>query len=433
MSLKIFSRKLFVISFLMSIPLCTNAQSFGLDYYMEQAINYSPLLQKQNNNKKIIELDLKQFNSIYKSPKISLNSSVLFAPIISKDGGRKSFNLVSDGSTDYVGYDLGISNGGQYQAVLTVNQPLFTSKFSKVQKDIAKISTAQNENEITLTKAELKQVVTHQYILTVQAQKQKDNSIKTIEIIEEQLEQMKALVYSGIYKLNDLKLLEIELQNNQIECERFNSELSDNLNSLNLLCGIDDSTTSGIKDINLELTPQLDSASIFLSRFQLDSLKIKAEQKNFDLQYLPQINAFADAGLNAVYLPAFNRLGFSFGLSLNWNLFDGNQRSFKKAQTKILLENIAIDKNYFQDQNVIRKKNLLDQIDRLDKQLKIINQQFNTYNELLELYKLELKHGLVSAFEIKSLIKEINDKEQEKTNSMMEKEILINSYNYWNN
>jgi len=404
----------------------------SLQYYLDKALETSPLLKKQSNNNKIIDLDLKQFNAIYKSPKISLNSNVLLSPILSKDNNSSKLQLVSSGSTDYVGYDLGATNGGQFQALMSVNQPLFTNKYYNTQKNKATITKAKNENDVQLTKAEIAQIVTHQYILCTQSEKLKTNTQKIIQIIEDQINQMKPLVNAGIYKLIDLKLLEIELQNNQIEYERLNGEYLNNFSGLNLLSGIEATNLPKLEDIHLQLTAPLKKSGLFVNQFQLDSLSIQAEQKIFELQYLPKISAFGDAGLNATYLPKPNRLGFSAGISLNWNLFDGHQKQYKNAQSQLFLSNVETDKQYFENQNTIRKNNILSQINNLDSQLILIDNQLTEYQKLLELYQIELKQSLVSVLEIKILIKDISIKQQVKTNTLMVKEILINSYNYWN-
>jgi outer membrane protein TolC len=418
---------------LIGLFLAFNVQAQNnLDFYIHQAEQNSPLLQKQYNNKTLIELDLKQFNAVYKSPIVNLNSNVLFSPIVSVNGNTKKLEWVSAGSNDYYGYDLGATNGGQYQAMVSVSQPLFTRKYLEAQQNNANLLQEQNLNTAQLTKAELKQTVTHQYILCVLSQKQEENIQQTIQVLQEQVQQMQALVKAGVYKLIDLKLLEIELQNNRIEEEQLRGNYRDNFNALKLLCGINDSSVNALEEINLRLNTPSQTNSLFTSQFRLDSLSIKAAQENYNLKYLPQINAFGDAGLNATYLPGFNRLGFSVGLSLTWNLFDGHQQKINDEKTSIQLSNINTDLKYFESQTDIRKRNLLSQIDNLDKQLSLIDKQLSEYENLLDLYKIEIKESLISVLELKTIIREISAKQQIKTNTLMSKEILINAYNYWN-
>jgi len=418
---------------IIGITFTLNAQTLNLKYFVENALVNSPLLKKQTNNNKIIDLDLKQFKAIYKSPKISLNSNVLFAPIISKDGITNKFQVTSSGSTNYIGYDLGASNGGQYQAITSITQPLFTAKQYSVQKNNVLLTKSKNENKIALTKAELKQLVTHQYILCLQAQKKQANNQKIIQVIKTQLERMKFLVKSGVYKYSDLKLLQIELLNWQIAYNRSTTDYLTNFNALKLLSGINDTKIFTLADLQLPLNLTSKKTSIFLKEYVLDSLSINAKQKISELKYKPQVSAFGDAGLNATYTPSLDRLGFSVGLSLNWNLFDGRQKQLKRKQNKILLDNIIIDKNYFENQNTIRKNNILSEIESVNNQLLLIDNQIKKYNDLLDLYKIEINKSLISVLELKTVINDIAAKKQEKTNTLMLKQILINSYNYWNN
>lgn len=420
---------------LLIVTYCFHTVAFSqntLQYYIVKAEQNSPLLQKQYNNKKLIDLDLKQFNAIYKSPNINLSSNAIFSPIITKVGNSNKFEWVSSGSSDYIGYDLGASNGGQFQTLISIDQPLFTQTFFSAQKNKANISQKRNINSAQLTKSELKQLVTHQYILVVKSQKQKKNIQDTMQILEEQIQQMKSLVNEGIYKLIDLKLLEIELQNNQIEEEQLDGMYLENLSALNLLCGINDTTFYQMDDIKLDLNSSSVTHSLFTMQFRLDSLSVEAEHNLFNLQYLPKLSIFGDAGLNATYLPKLNRFGFSFGISLKWNLFDGHQKDIIKEKMHLQLLNIETDCKYFQSQNDIRKKYLLSQINNLDKQIHLIDSQISDYNDLLNLYQIEIKESLISVLELKTLIREITAKRQIKINTLMTKEIFINTYNYWN-
>lgn len=426
-AMKIYISLLVLMSFWSNMA---NAQN-TLQYYLTNAEQNSPLLQKQENNRKIIGLDVRQFEAIYKSTKIDINSNVIFAPILSRDGNTNTLQWTSSGSTDYIGYDLGATNGGQYQALVSVNQPLFTQKFSDVKQAQADVSIQKIANLAILTKAELNQTVTHQYILCVLTQKQVENALQIRQIFQTQLEQMKAMVNAGVYRLIDLKRLEIELKNNQLEIENIQAAYAEKLNALNLLCGIKDTGITTLHLINLALNYPNKISSIFTQSFRLDSLSLLADQKISNLQYLPQVSAFADAGLNATYSPTPNRMGFSVGLAFKWNLFDGHQKNILNDKINLQSLNIETDRQYFENQNNIRKQNLLNQIDNINKQIELIDKQLSDYQNLLELYQTEISKGLISALELTTLVKDIAAKQQVKTNLEMSKQIVINAYNYW--
>jgi len=171
---------------------------------------------------------------------------------------------------------------------------------------------------------------------------------------------------------------------------------------------------------------------IFLISYKLDSLNIIAEQSINELKYKPQVNLFADAGLNAVYLPSFNRLGFSTGIAFSWNIFDGNQREIQREKSTIDLQTIEFEKKNFITQNDIYKNKILNQISTLDQRLKIIEEQIDQYDQLYNAYRKELSQGEVSVIDFKNLLKDIVAKKQESLLLKMEKQMLINSFNYWN-
>ena len=124
------------------------SQQRDLNYYLEQARLNSPLLQKNKNDSRIIDLDLLQTERILKNPVINLESNLLFAPIISHTTNSNRLDVVSNGSDSYSGYDLAISNGGQYQAFITLKQPLLGNSNLKVYSQKSDISKKQNNTKI---------------------------------------------------------------------------------------------------------------------------------------------------------------------------------------------------------------------------------------------------------------------------------------------
>jgi hypothetical protein len=96
-----------IISFL-SLSFVSHAQTRDLDFYLEQARNNSPLIHKSTNENEIISLDLMQVKRVLSRPEINLEGNILFAPIVSHDGNTPRFEWVSNGATNYNGYDMAI-------------------------------------------------------------------------------------------------------------------------------------------------------------------------------------------------------------------------------------------------------------------------------------------------------------------------------------
>ncbi|MDR3652764.1 MAG: TolC family protein [Paludibacter sp.] len=408
------------------------SQQRDLNFYLEKAKITSPLIQRNRNDNKILDLDLQQTERILKNPTIDLESNVLFAPIFTHTNSGSHFNLTSAGADNYSGYDLGITNGGQYQAFISLKQPLLGNMNYKVYSKRSEISHMQNENSTIMTIHEMEQLVGYQYILCLKSKAQLKNEKEIINLIDEQLGIMQKLVDNAIYKQSDLMLLQIEKQNEELNKKSFEDDYKSNLYDLNLLCGLKDSVGVDIHEIDIQLKPTTNTMSKFLASFKLDSLGIIADLSINDLKYKPQLSLFANAGLNAVNIPTFNRLGFSAGLTFSWNLYDGNQRKLERAKSSLNINSLQFDKEHFITQQEINKDKIKNQMKALDERGTLLENQLNQYDKLYKAYEDELAHGLVSVMDFKNLLKDITAKKQDYLLQKMEKQLLVNSYNYWN-
>jgi len=171
----------------MLIDLCLNAQQKDLNFYLEQAKINSPLINKSKNENKVVTLDLQQIRSILSKPEINLVSGILFAPIVSHDNNSNRFEWVSNGATNYTGYDMALTDGGQYQALVSLKQPLLAGSKYQTYSNKAGISSQINNNKIELTIHELEQVVGYQYLLCIKSKRQTDNSLLLLNELDDQV------------------------------------------------------------------------------------------------------------------------------------------------------------------------------------------------------------------------------------------------------
>ncbi len=375
---------------------------------------------------------MEQIRKIYSKPEITVDASILFAPIVSRDNGSNQFRLVSKDAQRYTGYDLANTDGGQYLGTVSVTQGLFNGKKIDTYNDKAEIQKQISDNNIELTEHELENAVRHQYLLCLKSRRQANNNLDLIKEVESEISLMKKLVQHAIYKQSDLKLLEITQQNYEQDYETYHAEYRDNIYNLNLLCGIDEGADVEIEPVEFQLNKNMITNSRFLTSYYLDSLAIMADFKISELKYQPQLSWFANAGMNAVYVPSVNRLGFSTGATFSLTLFDGNQRKTELQKSQINLENLRFDKQKTKTQNEIQKNFTLDKLNSLDKRISLADNQLTQYNDLLNMYKNLLSQGDISVMDYSYLLKDISAKKQEKLLFEMEKQMVINAYNYWN-
>jgi outer membrane protein TolC len=410
----------------------TNSQQRNLNFFLEQAKANSPLIHKSKNENKIADLDLELVKSVLSKPEINLEANVLFAPIVSRDNHSKHMEWISEGATDYTGFDLAATDGGQYQALISLRQSLFTKSLLKDYSNQTENNHRVNENAIALTVHEIEQLVSYQYILCLKSKIQNENSLSVLKVLEEQLGILQKLVENTIYKQTDLMLLQIEYQNYLLENKTNQEEYQNNLYDLDLICGIKDTNFVDIQELNLQLKPDSSAHSKFLTSYELDSIHIRIENHINELKYKPRLDWFVNAGMNAVYQPTLNRLGFNTGLSFTWNLYDGKQRESERKKSVIELETIEYEKKNFMTQNEIYKNKIMNQLNAVEEKLIFIEKQVSQYDQLFNTYQKELSQGEISIMDFKNLVKDIAAKKQEGLLLKMDKQMLINSYNYWN-
>jgi len=423
---------LLLFSTLFLLPGQLLAQHHNLDFYLQQARANSPFIQQNKNEKRLIQLDIEQLKNIYSKPVVTTDASVLFAPIVARDNGSSQFKLATKDAKRYTGYDLATTDGGQYVAGVTVTQGLFNGKKLDTHAEKADIRNRISDNNIEFTLHELENAVKHQYLLCLKSKKQADSNQQLIKEVENEIATIKPLVENAIYKQSDLKLLQITLQNYQQAYETFKADYRDNIYNLNLLCGVNEGADTEIEPVEFHLSPVISSGSRFLTSFYLDSLSIVADRKISELKYQPQVNLFANAGMNATYVPSINRLGFSTGATFSLTLFDGHQRKLKAQKAKINLETLQFKMQNRKKEINIQRKFTLDKLASLNKRISLATRQLEQYNELLKMYKSELSQASISVMDYKYLLKDISTKKQEKLLLEMEKQMVINAWNYWN-
>ena len=70
---------------LLIIPNFLFAQKHDLEFYIEQAKGNSTYIHQNQNAKQLVQLDIEQIRKIYSKPEVTVDASVLFAPIVSRD------------------------------------------------------------------------------------------------------------------------------------------------------------------------------------------------------------------------------------------------------------------------------------------------------------------------------------------------------------
>lgn len=404
----------------------------NLEYYISAAKQNSPLINDSKNQSQANKFDVERLKAFYSKPQVGITANYLFSPIISTDNNKTSFQPNAEGATNYYGYDLAYSNGGQYQAMLNVTQPLFNGQRYKTASEQLNVTSQINENNAKLSEHDIEKIVTDQYILCLQDNKQITYAEAMVKLLTDQKDILKKLVENSIYKQSDLTLLNIEHQNFLAQLTTFKANYRRDLMDLNILCGINDTALVQLQTSDIKLNSSVEN-SFFLEKYRLDSLNLIAQQKAFELKYKPQLNLFANTGLNAIYAPTIpNRFGISAGLSFTYNFFDGNQKSIYQNKTQVLEQSVSFYKSNFITQNTVRKSKILTELQSYTDRISIAEQQLKDYEVLLNSYKKEILSGQLSIINYTMVLKNMATIQRDYTLLFSQQQSLINAYNYWN-
>lgn len=403
-----------------------------LEDYINKAKENSPLVKDNINQAKINQLESERLKAFYTKPQIGITANYLFSPVISKDNNRTTLVLNPDVVDNYYGYDLAASNGGTYQALLNITQPLFNGKQYQTANELLVNNSNINMNAVEITFHDLEKIIGDQYILCMQDLMQLDYIEEMITLITKQQDILDKLVSSGIYKNSDLTILNIEYQNMLSQKSTSKANYRRNLMDLNVLCGIED--TSLVLLQYTELTTNSNSGnSGFLEKFRLDSLNLIAQEKIINLKYRPQVGLYANTGLNAVYGGnIMNRFGVSAGITFSYNLFDGAQKSINHEKIAIQQNTISGYQESFVRQNSVRKEKALTEIASITERIDLSNKQTKSYESLISSFEKEIIQGQLSIINYITTLKNMAIVKRDYALLIAQKQSLINAYNYWN-
>jgi hypothetical protein len=412
--------------------LSLHAQS-TLQEYIALAKTNSPLINDNKNQVVANQAEAERIKALYKKLQLSLNANYLLAPVYVTDNGRNRIELNPNGATNYYGYDLGNTNGGNYQALVNVTQPLFNSKRAEILAGQSLVNAQINTNNIKLTGHDLERTITDQYLLCLLDRKQTKNAEDNIQLINKQQIIVKKLVNGSLLKSSDLTLLNIEYDNNVNVLITYQATYHKDLLELKLLSGIRDTTINELDSLSLTLNDVEPGYSLYTEKFRLDSVSLVSGQKGFETKYAPQLSWFGNSGLNGPYFPTLgNRFGLSAGLTFTWNILDGHQKEITRRKTNALLQSISFYKTNFQTQQSLRKVQILEELKSYDRRLKNSQQQLSDYESLLASYRKQVIQAQLSVIDFINVLKNRTTVQRDFLMLETNRQLLINAYNYWN-
>ncbi len=416
-----------ILCFILALCPLVTAQ-YDLEYYLSRAMAHAPALQEYANAAAGNRLQQKINRAENAASQLSLSGNFLLTPYFNNHGRL----VTTEPAPEAVGYDVALFDGGLYSAQLNLERSLLNgAKLGVLDRQIA----IQGDNlryGLELEKHALRKEVIDRYLTAWQALLLARLADETTVNLEQQLRLTGGLVQQGLARTQDQLLLKVEYQTQAIARADARQEYRASLYALNTLAGLQDTVVVEIDSLILELMPP-PSASRFSEKFVLDSLILGNKQEEFETRYQPALSVFLNAGLNAVTLRNISRkFGTAAGLSLNWPIYDGRQKSLTRQQTTLQQNSLRAWRRFSDRTLAMQVNESRSRIRTLQGNLLTYARQLEDFRQLLQLSSRQLEQGQVTMLEHLTLLRQYIDLRKDKISAELECQREINTCNYWN-
>ena len=408
-------KRLFILSFCTAIVFNSWAQKKDLDYFVNQAINNSPLLKDYQNQVLSFSLDSQIIRASLK-PQVNGISNNSYAPIINGWG-----------------YDEVISNGQQLSALIQVSKSFLSSKTIASQIANLQLQSQTIANNVKISEQDVIKAITDQYIVTYGEQLQLDYNYEINDLLRKEDSLLKKLTQDNVYKQNEYLTFVVTLQQQLLSTSQLETQFNFDYAALNYLAGIVDTTTTRLQD------PQLNSKifgdftnSVFYRQFVLDSLKLANDRMLVDLNYRPKINAYGDGGYNSslTYKP-YKNFGVSVGVNLTIPIYDGRQKKLQYSKIDLQERTRIFKRDFFILQRNQQMLQLIQQLNATDKLIDQVNKQIKYTETLIIVSQKLLATGDIRLTDFILTLNNYFNAKFLVTQNHITRLKIINQINYW--
>ena len=410
------SKKTFIIFSIFICPLFSIAQIKDLDYFLNNAIANSPLLNESRNNILIAGVDSALIVAANKY-QITGNGNAYYAPIINNWG-----------------YDKVITNGQQLAALIVLNKQVYNKRnlslqFAdlQIQKDSLRINSLINEQD-------LKKNIIAQYITVYSDQLQINFNDELHSLLQKQEIILKKLTQQNLYRQVDYLSFLVTVQQQNLTRQQLEIQHKNDFSLLNYLAGIIDTATVTLEEPRLTVIRTIiaDSSAFFL-KYKVDSMRLINSKALIDLGYKPKVSLFADAGYQSSFdITPYKNFGTNIGINFTIPIYDGRQRRLQYTRLGIEERTRQKNRDFFERQYHQQIAQLQQQLSLLETLGSSINEQIKFLETLIEANGKLLETGDVKMTDyILALNNYITAKNLLVQNKVSRYQI-INQLNYWN-
>jgi outer membrane protein TolC len=391
-------------------------QSHGLDYFIQRTMENSPVIKDYQNQILSAQIDSQLLRASLKT-QVNFLSTNSYAPII------KGW-----------GYDEAITNIANVSGIVQANRNFMNRNNIAAQYRTIALQKRALLDTIQLSQFDLVRTITDQYITAYSDQLTMDFNKEVYDLMKNEEEILKKLTQASVYKQTDYLNFYVTMQQQELTYLQAQIQYNTDYLTLNYLSGLVDTTIQRIEKPDLSDTLDADYyTSVFLNRFETDSLRLANERSLIDYQYKPKIGAYTDAGYNSsLQVMPYKNFGFSFGLSLTIPIYDGHQKQMRYAQVDIKERTRQSNKAFFINQYRQQLAQLRQQLFATDRMVNKITTQIEYAHTLIVANGKLLQTGDITMKDYVSAINNYLNAQNLLTQNNISRLRIINQVRYWN-
>lgn len=391
-------------------------QHHSLGFYINEALQNSPLLKENINGLSLNRLD-SLLNIAVNKPYVQAIGQYLLAP---------------SGAT--YGFDQSATNGGQYTGLIQVNRNLLYRRNLKIQNNLNAALRDSLRNTLRINRNDLEKAVIDYYLIAYQDYQQLTIYGELVTIFNRQNNVLKDLVRSAIFTQSDYLAFRVDLQQNEINYEAAKVQFLQDLLALNTLCNLPE---TGLVHLDKPaLAPRyvfsLDD-NPYLLRYRFDSLIVERNRRVIDIFYRPALDFIVNAGTNAISADQITRrLGYSIGLGFTMPIYNGGQRRLQYSKLDVSQRTIQNYRNQYTNRYNLRLRTITEQL-RVNQNLLVLTERQTTdVDNLLTISQARLYRGDMSAIDYLLIVQRYINIKLNLTQLLISRQRLISEFNYRN-
>jgi len=400
---------------LVCIPVLSLSQGRTLEDYIRQGLSNSPLIKDYDNQIRMNSADSLLARAGY-LPQVNVNGYMMYAPVING-----------------YGYSEPITNGQNLSGTINVTQNIFNKKTREAEYNQYGIENRSLSNTRKISANELEKEITGQYLTTCTAFLEASYEKEVLATMKEEGKLLSNLVEKGAYKQNEYLSFRVEIASMERGVNDLDLQLRRELATLNILCGISDTSTHtlSLPDLKEKGHLQIENSPLF-HHFVIDSLRIVNEKVRIDRKYKPSFNWFSDAGLvNNEPKYIYQNFGISLGMSMTLPVYDGNRRKLSYSKLKSSEDTRKNYEDFFLLQYSLQLGQLENELEQTRHLARDNEEQVRLATELVSQDKILLNVGSVSVTDYVLAMKNLMEARQNQTRYKVRELQIINEVNFW--